>query len=203
MAGGIDDHEALRFWNRGEKYFEIRARAEFVLAALHDQLGFRAGAQIAQIRFIHRKPNADQFGYARFLAPHAQTNPRAEAEAGQQDRARREFTRKIIERGANVVLLAAAVVVNPFAQSRPAKIETKHGETRVMERLRRAKDHFVVHGPAEERMRMAHDRYARRTCFRRGPEHGFETPCGAWYEKIAMEAISHGGPCGSRKAALR
>jgi hypothetical protein len=45
--------------------------------------------------------------------------------------------------------------VSSAAESSATKIETQHGKPEGMKRLHGMKDHFVVHGSAEHRVRMA------------------------------------------------
>ena len=61
-----------------------------------------------------------------------------------------------VERGAHIVHLAMAVVVRALAQAGAAKIEAQHRQPIAVEGLHGVIDHFVVHGSAEERVRMAH-----------------------------------------------
>src|SRR5208282_5950295 len=112
---------------------------------------------------------ANQFGDASVFAPNAQTHPRAEAEAAEQNWPVGKFARQIVESGANVILFAAAVVVCAFAESRAAKIQAQHRNAPAMNCFRRLKDPLVVHRAAKQGMRVADDRRETRICVRNRP----------------------------------
>ena len=59
--------------------------------------------------------------------------------------------------GAQVILLSDAVGVCSLALARAAKIEPQNRKARCLKRLGNSVGHFVMHSPAEERMRVADD----------------------------------------------
>ena len=61
------------------------------------------------------------------------------------------------ERGARVLLLAVAVVVDAFAAAHAAEVEAQHGEALLLERLRGTEHDLEVHHPAVQRVRVADD----------------------------------------------
>ena len=60
-----------------------------------------------------------------------------------------------------------------------------------MQSLRRLIHHFVVHGAAKKRVRMANDGCKACVCARRGPERGLDSPGPAFQKNTAMEYFSH------------
>lgn len=106
---------------------------------------------------MYRQSEPDQANYARIAAAHAQTNIRAKGKAGKEDRAP-VLGREPVECGTHIVLLALAVIVLAFAQSGSAKVKAQHRQAEPLQGLGRVVNHFVVHGSAAERMRMADQR---------------------------------------------
>ena len=89
-----------------------------------------------------------------------------------------------IERGLNVFDFSFALVVLAFAQSRSAKVESKHREAKAVQRLHRVEDDFVVQRPAKQGMRMTDDGSV--GCIpSTGVEQGLQAPCGAVEKKRA------------------
>ena len=135
-------------------------------------------------------------GHSAVFAADAQPHPRAKAESRQQDGYGGKLFRDKIERGAKVVLLANSAVMFARAQARAAKIEAQHGEAKRIERLRGLVNHFVVHGPAEQRMGMANDGREPGPVARRGggrPENRFQAAGRAFQKEIAgIVGSSHG-----------
>jgi hypothetical protein len=133
--------------------------------------------------------------HSRVFAADAQPNPRAKTESRQQERQRAELFGEKIERGSHVILLANSAAVFARAQARAAKIEAQHRQAKGVERLRCLVNHFVVHGPAEQRMRMANDGSEWRSARRCGgrPENRFQAAGRAFQKEIAgMVRSSHG-----------
>jgi hypothetical protein len=72
------------------------------------------------------------------------------------------------------------------ARSRAAKIESQDRNTKGIQRFRRLVNHFVVHRPAKERMRMADNRGERRMRGSGwGPENRLEASGRSLQEEIA------------------
>jgi len=65
---------------------------------------------------------------------------------------------KPVERSTNIFDFSNTFVVLSLAQSSSAEVEAQHGEPKAVQRLHRVKHDFVVKCPAEQRMRMTHNR---------------------------------------------
>src|SRR5438132_13485 len=116
----------------------------------------------------------------------AQTYPCSKTESRQQDGNSRKFPGKKIERGANVVLLTLAAIVNAGAEPCAAKIESQNRKPPGIQGFRGLVNHFVVHRAAKQRMRMADNGGERRARGRgRRPENCFEASGRSLQEKIA------------------
>ena len=86
----------------------------------------------------------------------------------------------------DVALLADGAVVNSFAESGAAKIETQDGDAERVDGFGGLENDFVVHGAAEERMRVADDGGERRRSGAVGsPEDGFEAADWAGEEEVS------------------
>ena len=66
------------------------------------------------------------------------------------------FPSKKIERRNDIIYLAASLVVRALAHSHASEVKAQHGEAKLLKGFCRLVDHLVVHGPAKQRMRMAH-----------------------------------------------
>lgn len=193
MIRAFDDHEPLRFWKLRENRLHFVARPVFVIPALDDQFRLRTLLQKCQFGHIYRKPKPNQLHNARIRATHPHAHGRTKTESGDKYRPSRKFPRQIIERRPHVLLLATPFVVNSFAQARPSKIESQDRNSKFVQSLRRLKNHFVVHRPAEKRMWMADHRDEGRLRGRRRPKQRFEPPRRTREKKFTMENFSHGG----------
>lgn len=67
-----------------------------------------------------------------------------------------------VERRANVFLLAVSAIMLSFTHARATKVEAQHREAKAAERFHGVVNDLVVHGAAEQRMRMADQRGMRR-----------------------------------------
>ena len=63
-----------------------------------------------------------------------------------------------VERSADVIDFAVALIVFALAQSRSAKVEAQHGKAKTVQRLHGVEHDFVVQRSAKQRMRMADQR---------------------------------------------
>jgi hypothetical protein len=142
-----------------------RAPSVLVLRPLNHQLGLGDVAKIIEIQITGWKTQADECGNSGILSPDAQTHPGAKRESEDTSRSITKPRGQIIERGQDVTLLAVPVVVLTLALADAAEIETQGGHSRRPRRPRGPKDHFVVHGAAVKRMRMAHHRRHARLSF--------------------------------------
>ncbi len=59
VVGAFDDDEALGLGERREKFSDVYARAELIVATLNYEFWFRATTQVRQVRVIHRKSETD------------------------------------------------------------------------------------------------------------------------------------------------
>src|SRR5208282_199379 len=89
-----------------------------------------------------------------------QSHPSTKAESREQYWPVWKFVRQVIQSGCNIVLFSAAIVVNALAQPGATEVESQHGISVRVKRLRDPKDNFVVKRTAEERMRVADQRDA-------------------------------------------
>ena len=93
----------------------------------------------------------------RSSAAGAQADVGTEGEAGKEDW-KVEASGEPVERGKNVVDLAAAFIVHAFAEAGSAEVEAQRGKAEVREGFGRVIDDLVVHGAAAERVRMGDER---------------------------------------------
>jgi hypothetical protein len=120
------------------------------------------------------------------LASHAQAYDGAETKSRDQQRHAGKFGDEKLQCGAKVIALTDAAVVNSLTEPSAPKIETQNRSAERVYGFGDLKNHLVVHGAAEKRMRMTDDRgnggwseTARR------PEDGFEAPYRAGKKKIS------------------
>src|SRR5689334_13095440 len=106
------------------------------------QLGFRAIFQKRKIRTVHWRSQRDKPLDALVRTTHTQTDPRTEAEPSQQQGYGREFRRKKVQRGADILLLANAAVMCAGAQARSAKIEAKDRQPHAIQSFCQLIDNF-------------------------------------------------------------
>ena len=105
----------------------------------------------------NRKAQADHGAHAVIGTSHPQTNRGAEREA-RQKYGQTEFTFQPVQCDPNIFHLAFAVGVLALAQSGTAKVEAQHGKAKSVQGLHGMKNNFIVQRPAEEGMRMSHQR---------------------------------------------
>jgi hypothetical protein len=146
------------------------------VVAGEEELRLGAGGQelvtVASASGGDGKAEANEAGDAKIPPAGAQSHVGAEREAGEEDRFAVEGV-KIVEGGADVVHFAASVVVFPFGEAGAAEVEAQNGQVEGSKCLHRVVHHLVVHGAAEERMRMR-DEGGVGGVVRAGVEEGFE-----------------------------
>src|SRR5579862_10002055 len=103
---------------------------------------------------MHRQAESDEAFRARIATAGAHADVRAEGESCEEN-GQMEFVVEPVEGGADIVLLAASMIVTAFAESGAAKVETQHGESEALEGFHCVVDDLVVHGSAAERVGMA------------------------------------------------
>ena len=86
----------------------------------------------------------------------AQADVGAEGESGEENR-QAEILVEPVESGADVVLLAASVIVPALAEACSAKVEAKDGKAKGVKGLHGMVDDLVVHGSSAERMRVTEE----------------------------------------------
>jgi len=158
MIGFFDDHDFVFAGRDGNHAFQFVRCSVNVIRTKHKELRFCTLRQIRKIRIVHRRAQPDQLCDSRILATGAKPHPATKAESRNEKRNAWEFGSKKIQRRANVAALPFAAIVLPFAQTRSTKIETQYGKPKRVQRFCGLIDHFVVHRPAKQRMRMTHQR---------------------------------------------
>jgi hypothetical protein len=113
----------------------------------------------------NRQAQSDESGDAGIAATCCEAHHGAEGKSRKQNRLL-DAGSKPVERGADIVLLAAAVVVRAFAEAHAAEVEAQHRQARSVERLHHVIDNLVVHGSRHRQD--ADGRRARNTARRRG-----------------------------------
>src|SRR5580692_4230781 len=107
---------------------------------------------------VDRQSKTDQFSDSGILASYAQADPCAEAETRCQQRYAGKFPCEVIERRADIVFFAEAMIVASLAGSYSAKIETQNGNAQGIQCLGSLIDDLVVHRALIKRMRVAEHR---------------------------------------------
>ena len=139
------------------------------------ELGLWAAPEIGEIGPVHGNSEADELSNAPVAATRAKANPRAEAEAGEQQWHARKLLCEKIDGRAHISFLAAALIMDSGTKPGAAEIEAQDGETQRVERFGGLINDFIVECAAEERVRMTDDRRERGRQFSgRTPEHSFE-----------------------------
>src|ERR1044071_4160005 len=115
------------------------------LSALHEKI---------EVVFIYRCPDADQSLHAIVIDSNFQAHARAKRKSAQGNFICRIFFSEVIQTRADVVALAVTFVMRAGALSDATKIDAKRNQSRIIQGRGCAKNYFVVHRPAAERMRM-------------------------------------------------
>ena len=158
VARPRDDDELARRRQRLDEGAQRLAGAEVVPLALHEEARLGRPLQHARVAEAHeREAEREHRSYARVPRGDAQRHDGAEREAAQHERRSGEAPLQLRERGARVLLLAVAVVVDAFAATHAAEVEAQHGEALLLERLRGTEHDLEVHHPAVQRVRVADD----------------------------------------------
>src|SRR5262247_3393331 len=142
-----------------QKLFEGRERRDVVFGPVDKELRFRATGEEIQIVHPRRRADGDQSVHAIVRTPHFQTDDRAERKTGDDDFARvRLAVEKIIERDLRVGAFTTPFIELARAQSDAAKVEPQCLEAALVQSLRRAEYHLVVHSAAVQRVWMQDQR---------------------------------------------
>ena len=122
------------------------------------EIGKAAGAKIAD-----RQPETDELGYARIAAPGAQPDPGTKTESREEQRHTRDIPpQENQSRPRTSCVSPTPFVVGSFAEANAAKIKPHDRQAKPVNRFRGLVNHFIVHRPAKQRMRVADDRGQRR-----------------------------------------
>src|ERR1700688_3101255 len=167
MLGAFDQHQLLRFGRRSNESFEFGWGTELIAGSAHKQLGLRALLQ--EVECIHprlfrslgnrndRRSDTNDRTNSSVCTSGTQSDRRAERESGEQQR-QMILGIEPVERSADVVNFAIALVVLALTQSRSTKVEAQHGKAKTVQRLHGMEHDFVVQRSAKQRVRMADQR---------------------------------------------
>ena len=106
-----------------------------IVAALQEELRLLAFQQIVGTHVVDRQAHADEPFDARVGASDAKPHESAETETSEHDRPPGKFAGEMIERCAYILSLSDPFVVDAFAQSHAAKIESQYGRAAVVQAL--------------------------------------------------------------------
>ena len=121
---------------------------------------------------------ADETFHANVAAAGAEADRCApKGETGEEDRLA-EVQFEPLQGGANVVLLAVAIVVDAFTETNAAEVEAQDGKSEAGEDLHGVVDDLIVQGASAGRVRMA-DECGKGRVVAAGVEDGFEAAGGA------------------------
>ena len=158
MVGGVDHDELFRLGAARVEGAHVLEEADLVELALDEKLRLRAALHGSEIVARDWRGDADQRGDPGILGANRQRDPCAERHAGGPDWCARILPRHVVERSAEVVLFARAVVERSLAGTGAAEVEPQHGAADPAQRLRRLIHDLRVHRPALRRQRVGeHD----------------------------------------------
>ena len=144
----------------GEDVLHDLGWAELVLRAADEELGLDAFGEeavgVVASGSADGETETDEALDADVSAAGAEAYVRSEGKAGEED-GELVVVLEPAQGGADVVLLAVAVVVGSLAEARAAKVEAQDGEAKGGERLHGVVDDLIVHGSAAWRVRVADD----------------------------------------------
>jgi hypothetical protein len=155
-----------------------------VSSSLNDELGFQNATEKVHVRGGNGNAQPYESDHARIVRSHTKSNARAERESYETNRNSREASAKIIQGRRDVFTFADAIAKTSGAFPNSPKIEAQRRKTRLPSGLRGSENHFVVHRPAVERVRMAHHRSKAWLSPRVPFKQGFQCPLDPGDEKI-------------------
>jgi hypothetical protein len=129
-----------------------------VSSSLNDELGFQNATEKVHVGGGNGNAQPYESDHARIVCSHTKSNARAERESYETNRNSREASAKIIQGRRDVFTFADAIAETSGAFPNSPKIEAQRRKTCLASGLRGSENHFVVHRPAVERVRMAHHR---------------------------------------------
>jgi hypothetical protein len=173
------------FWlsQRIIESLDVGARPILVETSLNDELGFEHPEQEIEVHDGNGNAQPHQHGNARVGSSNLQSNTRAERESDEANRCNREARCEEIQRCPDVFDFADAVAVASGAFPDSAEIEAQSRQPHLRGCLRSTEDDLVVHRPAVERVRMAHQRSEARLHARIPLEKRFKRAFGARDQK--------------------
>lgn len=160
MIGGLDpDHFGGRV-RGGYGGGNFVARAELVASSADEELGHRAmgeeGVAVVASFGMDGKAEGDGAFDADVATGNAQADVGAEGESGEED-GEVQMLVEPVEGGADVVLLAAAVVMSAFAEPGAAEVEAEDGKAAELEGFHGVINDLVVHGSSAEGVRVTEE----------------------------------------------
>jgi hypothetical protein len=172
----INPHHFCGWSCGGDGGLDLRPRAILVACAADEELGHGAvGEEIVAVVAVFGmdgKAECDGSFDAGIGTGGAEADIGAEGESG-EEQGQAKAVVEPIEGGADIVLLAAAVVVGAFAESCAAEVEAEDGQSERVEGLHGVVDDLVVHGATAEGVWMA-EQDGVAGVGRAGVEQGFE-----------------------------
>ena len=180
----LDPTDSFGLSQRTIKRFHRGAGRELVARSLNDELGFQNATEKVHVRGGDGNAQPYESDHARIVRSHTKSNARAERESYETNRKGREASAKIIQGRRDVFTFANAIAETSGAFPNSPKIEVQRWKTRLPSGLRGAENHFVVHRPAVERVRMVYHRSQAWLSLRVPFEHGFQCPLGPGDEKV-------------------
>ena len=158
MVCAFNHDQLLWFWCGRNQGFELVSWAELIAGSADEQ--FRLRALLQELEGVRARDftlgndwtdwraNADEGSNARVSTCGAQSNCGAEGESG-KDQRQVIFGVEPVERSANILDFAIAVVVFALAQSGSAEVESQHWKAEVIQRFHGVEDDLVVQRSAE------------------------------------------------------
>src|ERR1035437_1572603 len=195
MVSG-DEYQLFRVGGFGNEFLQRILRAVLIVVAADEELGFGAVPQErkrvkASIGF-DRRTDRDDCANVTVGTRSSQTRGRSEGEPGEDD-GQRELMLQPSQRGLHIGYLAASLVVLASAQAGAAKVEAQHGKAERVQCLHGVKNDLVVHGPASQRVRMAHQSGMGRGG-RSHIEQGFQPSCRSLEKECLDCGVRRGQP---------
>src|SRR6185312_3105748 len=136
---------------------QLCMRTKLVVVAAEEQLRFRTVLQkLERVRAAlggYRSSERNDRGHVGVGTCDPSPHSGSEGEAREDDR-QSEAALQPCQGTANIILLAAAFVVDPMAQPGAAEVEAEHVEAEGVQSLHGVENNFVVHGPAIKRVGM-------------------------------------------------
>ena len=180
----LDPMDLLGLSQRSIKRFHLGGWPKLVSRSLNDELGFPDATEEIHVRRRNGNAQPHESDHARIVRADAKRNARAERKSYETNRNGREASAKIIQGRRDVFTFAEAMAEASGAFPNSPKIEAQRRETCLAGGLRGSENHLVVHRPAVERVRMAHQRREAWLSPRVPFKQGFESPLGAGDEKM-------------------